>query len=87
MTVNRVSCGDSMSYNLLSLTDPVARKDHKCIWCGQKIAKGEAYMNERSVFDREMQNLHWHPECWKDSRANNDEPEWEFTPYSYDRPK
>lgn len=75
-----------MGYTLLSLTYPVARKDHRCIWCGQKIAKGEGYMNERSVFDGDMQNHHWHPECWKDSHTNNDEPEWEFTPYSYERP-
>ena len=75
-----------MSYDLLSMTEPTARKDHRCIWCGQKIPKGTKYTAERSVFDGKMQNHHWHPECWKDSRVNNDEPEWEFTPYSYERP-
>lgn len=76
-----------MGYNLLSKTEPKARKDHRCIWCGQAIPKGTKYVSERSVYDGDMQNHHWHFECWSDAQHNNDEPEWEFTPYSYDRPK
>jgi hypothetical protein len=74
-----------MSYELLSETYPVARKDHRCIWCGQKIAKGEKYTAERSVFDREIQNHHWHPECLKDARDANDDT-FEFEPYGNERP-
>ena len=75
-----------MSYTLLSETHPKARKEHRCIWCGQKITIGEQYVAERSVFDREMQNHHWHYECLKDARSNQDY-EWEFMPYNNDRPK
>lgn len=76
-----------MSYTLFAMTHPVARKDHRCIWCGQKIAKGEQYTFERSVFDGEMQNHHWHPECLEDCRIENEHAgEWEFMPYSNDRP-
>ena len=77
-----------MSYSLLSETRPTARKDHRCIWCGQKISKGEQYVAERSVFDGEMQNHHWHQECLEDCHiAFANECEWEFMPYSNDRPE
>lgn len=75
-----------MSYDLLSMTHPVARKAHRCIWCGQEIPKGMQYTSERSVFDGEMQNHHWHNECLADAHANND-TEWEFMSYSNERPK
>lgn len=76
-----------MSYTLLAKTEPVARKDHRCIWCYGSIAKGTKYLAERSVFNGEMQNHHWHPECWKacaDESAG--ECEWEFTPGEGQRP-
>lgn len=75
-----------MSFTLLSETRPKARKDHRCIWCGEKILKGNIYVAERSVFDGEMQNHHWHEECLTDAR-NNSDYEWEFTPYDNERPK
>lgn len=75
-----------MSYTLLSETKPIARKDHRCIWCGQKISKGERYVAERSVFDGDMQNHHWHNECLADARENSDY-EWEFMPYGNERPQ
>lgn len=65
----------------------MARKDHKCIWCGQAIPKGTEYIAERSVFDGEMQNHHWHPECLEDCKlAYAGESEWEFIPYDNERP-
>ena len=76
-----------MSYTLLSETRPKARKDHRCIWCGQVIPKGSEYVSERSVFDGEMQNHHWHEECLDSARENNDECEWEFEPYGNERPE
>jgi hypothetical protein len=74
-----------MSYTLLSETKPIARKDHRCIWCGQRIPKGEQYVAERSVFDGDMQNHHWHNECLVDAKSCQD-CEWEFMPYSNERP-
>jgi hypothetical protein len=75
-----------MSYELLSKTRPIARKDHRCIWCGQKIPKGEQYISEQSVFDGDFQNHHWHFECLEDAQANTDY-EWEFMPYHNERPR
>jgi hypothetical protein len=75
-----------MSIDLLSETRPIARKDHRCIWCGQSIPKGSQYVYEVSVFDGDMQNHHWHEECLKSARTNNDEGEWEFMPWSNERP-
>lgn len=77
-----------MSYTLLSQTTPKARKEHRCIWCGETILKGKQYTAERSVFDGEMQNHHWHPECLEDCRLeNSDECEYEFLPYEHVRPE
>jgi hypothetical protein len=76
-----------VSYTLLSESTPVARKAHRCIWCGERIAVGERYTHERSIYDGEFQNHHWHPECRADANAD-----WlaggdqEFTPYSAPRP-
>lgn len=74
-----------MSYSLLSETHPVARVEHRCIWCGQKILKGERYTAERSVYDGEMQNHHWHAECLRAARADS-ELDWEFNAYDNERP-
>lgn len=52
-----------MSYTLLHEADRVARKPHDCIWCNEKIQRGETYKDERSVYDGEMQLHRWHPEC------------------------
>jgi hypothetical protein len=52
-----------MSYQLLSRTEPKARKEYRCIWCPEKILKGEAHVHEVSKFDGELQDHRWHPEC------------------------
>jgi hypothetical protein len=52
-----------MSYALLGETTPVARKDHKCCWCGELILCGEKYLREKSVYDGRMQDHRWHFEC------------------------
>lgn len=75
-----------MTYTLLVETFPVARKDHKCIWCGQIIIKGEKHRHEKSVYDG-IQDHRWHLEC---NKAANDyfrkEHEEEFAPYENKRP-
>jgi hypothetical protein len=45
-----------VSYTLLSESTPVARKAHRCIWCGERIAAGERYTHERSIYDGGFQN-------------------------------
>lgn len=76
-----------MSYTLLSETTRTARKKHRCIWCGEAIEAGEAYVDERSIFDGGFQHHRWHPECLDDARegwrAGDDE---EFMAYSHERP-
>lgn len=50
-------------YRLLEESFPKAKKEHVCVWCGEKIGIGETYRREKSVYDGDMQNFSWHPEC------------------------
>lgn len=50
-------------YTLFSLDERKARKAHACVWCGQPIKVGEKYLDERSVYDHNIQRHRWHPEC------------------------
>lgn len=74
-----------MSYTLIRESFPVARKPHKCIWCGQGIPVGELHRHEVSRYD-ELQNFRWHLECDRDAAAWFGSGEEEFLPYSNDRP-
>ncbi len=62
-----------------------ARKEHRCIWCGEVIVVGNSYRYQSGVFDGEIQGNHWHAECF---RAAAEECDWEFEfiPYENDRP-
>lgn len=42
---------------------PVARKEHRCLWCGEKIAVGERHLNYRGVWGGDFQNWRMHSEC------------------------
>ena len=53
-----------MSYQLLSKTEPTARKLYHCMWCPEDILQGEKHVHEVSKFDGEFQDHRWHPECW-----------------------
>lgn len=53
-----------MSYQLLSETQPIARKDYPCVWCPETILKGFKYVREVSKYDGWFQDHHWHPECY-----------------------
>lgn len=76
-----------MSYTLLSKTHPSARKQHRCIWCGEAILKGDKYFHEKSIYDGGFQNHKWHPECWSDSQKFFLEfGEEEFSAYDNERP-
>ncbi len=54
-----------MSYQLLSKTTPTARKEYHCIWCPEKILKGEKHVHECSKYDGDFQDHRWHLECSK----------------------
>ena len=40
-----------------------ARKQHRCVWCGELILEGSKAYYYRGLFDNEWQNWHMHPEC------------------------
>jgi hypothetical protein len=52
-----------MGYDLISVTWPTARKDHRCIWCGETIEKGLQYKHEISKYEDVLQDHKWHTEC------------------------
>jgi len=52
-----------MSYTQLAAEHRKARKDHKCVWCGEKILKGQTYDYYAGVFDGEFQISRYHMEC------------------------
>ena len=52
-----------MSYQLLSKSMPVARKQYRCIWCPEFILKGEKHAHENSKYEGEFQDHRWHLEC------------------------
>ena len=73
-----------MSFLLLTQTKLKARKDHRCIWCGQLIPKGENYIRESSIFENDFQDHKWHPECHEVAVAK---VEGEFDAGCNERPK
>ena len=78
-----------MSYTLLSVSEPTARKQHKCIWCGQPIEVGEKHRHERSIYDGQFQDQRWHPECddaFAEELRYEGGHELEFEPYGNQRP-
>jgi len=62
--------------------------EHICIWCGQTVNKGQTYIIEKSVYDGEMQDHKWHPECKLESYKQIWEDGIEdFIPYENERGK
>lgn len=75
-----------MSYQLIRESWPVARKVHRCIWCGESIKVGEKHRYEVSRYDG-LQFNRWHAECEEDAQEYFRDGEDEFIPYSNERPK
>jgi hypothetical protein len=59
-----------MSFVSLSESEPVARKPHRCIWCGEEITKGVKHFHYTGKFDGDFQSNRLHLECWKPDPAN-----------------
>jgi hypothetical protein len=77
-----------MSYELIRESFPVARKRHRCIWCGEGINAGVKHRHEVSSFDGNLQDHRWHLECDDDAKDYFDEGNGpEFSAYSNERPK
>jgi hypothetical protein len=76
-----------MSYTCLSERAHCAQKQHRCIWCGEPILKGQMYTEVRSVYYGEFQHNRWHQECLDAAREEvRDGGDYEFMPYSNERP-
>lgn len=69
-------------------TSPIAKKEHRCIYCGGPILIGERYMQQEGFYDGEPYRSRYHDECFDDCaeefRISGD---WEFTPYSAEYPE
>lgn len=75
-----------MSYELLSETKPVARKQYRCIWCPENILKGERHIHECSKYEGDFQDHRWHLECHKAASTFFSEyGEPDFPPRSFRR--
>lgn len=75
-----------MSYTLFEAPTRKAAKPHTCIWCGQPINVLDAYIDERSVYDHQIQRHRWHPECYDEAGEYFKSGEEEFTPWDNERP-
>ncbi len=67
-------------------THPKAAKEHRCIWCGEAIPKGERHAHYVGKWQGEFQDWRMHSECYEDS-ADSWELEAGFAPYEHDRPR
>lgn len=64
----------------------IAKKEHRCTWCGQKILKGEKYSKWKSVDDSWFTSK-MHAECH--TAANDENHYWgdyEYVPFDNERP-
>lgn len=75
-----------MSYHLFSKMVVAARKPHTCIWCWQRVERGDVYYREASVYDGRHQNFAWHWDCWFYSHEDFFRYQEDFTP-GMDRPE
>ena len=75
-----------MGYSLLRDSYPIARKIHRCIWCGEAIEPGEKYWSEQSIYYGNFQHHKWHLECESTSKDYFAEGDNEFIPYENERP-
>jgi len=73
-------------YNLISTTKPNAKKEYDCIWCSEKILKGEQHVKEVGEYQGDFQSNRWHQECHNAAQLYFEESnENEFTPHNNER--
>jgi hypothetical protein len=64
-------------------TNPVARFEHKCEYCGEAILEGERHVAVSAVYEGEWQNYRMHTECHAAHYRSGDEY---FGPFENKRP-
>ena len=75
-----------MSYSLIRMTQPKSKKVHRCVWCAEHIAVGDAHTHEVSRYDGTLQDHRWHPECLAAWYAVASVNENEFDKHENQRP-
>ena len=63
-----------------------ARKPHRCMSCGELVNQSEQYVRWRCYDSGDAGTVKMHPECHAAHQADAQGGQWEFTPFSYDRP-
>ena len=63
-----------MTWLHLSDSTPVARKPHRCSWCGEPIHAGDRYACSTGLWEGELITNRMHPEC--DAAAQDDYDEY-----------
>lgn len=61
----------------------MARKKHRCSYCGEAINAGDAYQYQDGIWEGSWFKSRMHPECFDDMCENGD---GEYSPYSHERP-
>ena len=64
---------------------PVARKPHRCEWCGEVIAVGEKHARYVGKWEGDFQNWRMHSDCLEYA-DENDALQDGFAPYEHERP-
>jgi len=62
-----------------------AAKQHRCIWCGQLICKGDLYARQSGVWEGDYQTNLYHPECFDNGQLTSDFDDG-FMPHENERP-
>lgn len=68
----------------LDCSTPKARKDHRCIWCGETIPKGDKYSRWVGIFEGDFHCNQMHLEC---AEVSSEDAEDGFDAFSNERPK
>jgi hypothetical protein len=76
---------DGMCMNALRDQDLVARKDHQCVWCPEKILKGQKYHLQAGEYEGEMCTNRYHPECFEAGAEAFRDGDCDFEPQSFKR--
>ncbi len=72
-------------FDVLTDKDVVARKAHKCIWCGEQIDRSTTYRRQTGKFDGDFQSNAWHLDCIDVSDEILECEADTFEPYTYQR--
>lgn len=75
-----------MGFECFQSCDRIAKKQHICIWCGEKIEIGAEYHYVVGKFQGDFQDNNFHPECNKAAQSCfSEDPEEGFEPCAYER--